>query len=132
MTYPKQNELSLFSGSYVVVSGEVPFHATTLNIGYTYDIGLKFQSYPEKQETLYLYMYHSVYCWAYRENPAGLWLAYYRSYSVMAYSRTNSSHVGETKRFRHAVDSNGDRALSMFDVSTVELLELQWRRSLHR
>ena len=43
----------------------------------------------------------------------------------MASSRADSNQVGGTKRFRHAVDSNGDRAMSMFDVSTVEPLELQ-------
>ena len=38
-----------------------------------------------------------------------------------------------TKRFRHAVDSNGNRAtcMSMFDVSIVEPLEVQCGRSLH-
>ena len=49
-------------------------------------------------------------------------LANYRSYSS---SRADSNQVGGTKRFRHAVDSNGGRAMSIFDVSIVEQLELQ-------
>ena len=56
---------------------------------------------------------------------SGLWLANYCSYSVMASSRADSNHVGGTKRFRPAADSSGDRAISMFDVSTVEQLKLQ-------
>ena len=56
---------------------------------------------------------------------SGLWLVNYHSYSVMASSRADSNQVDGTKRFRHAVDSNGDRAMSMFDVSTVEPLKLQ-------
>ena len=43
----------------------------------------------------------------------------------MASSYADSNQVGETKRFRHAVNSNDDRAMSTFDVSTVEQLELQ-------
>ena len=39
---------------------------------------------------------------------SGLWLVNYHSYSVMASSRADSNQVGGTKRFRHAVDSNGD------------------------
>ena len=52
---------------------------------------------------------------------SGLLLANYHSYSVMAYSRVDSIQVGGTKR---TVDNNGDRAMSMFVVSTVR------RRSL--
>ena len=45
----------------------------------------------------------------------------------MASSRADSNQLGGTKRFRlrHAVDSNGDGMISMFDVRTVESLELQ-------
>ena len=43
----------------------------------------------------------------------------------MASSHADSNQVGGIKRFRNAVNSNGDRAMSMFDVSTVEPLELQ-------
>ena len=38
----------------------------------------------------------------------------------MASSHADSNQVGGTKRFMHAVNSNGGRAMSMFDVSTVE------------
>ena len=48
----------------------------------------------------------------------------------MASSRTDSNQVGGTKCFRHAVDSNGDRVMSMFDVTTVEPLELHYIASI--
>ena len=40
----------------------------------------------------------------------------------MASSSADSNQVGATKRFRHAVDNIGDRAMSMFVVSTVKPL----------
>ena len=56
---------------------------------------------------------------------SGLWLANYHSYSVLATSWASSNRVGGTKRFRHAVDINGDRTMSMFVVSTVKSLDIQ-------
>ena len=56
---------------------------------------------------------------------SGLWIANYRIYSVIGYSRADSNQMDGTKRFRHAVDSNGDRTMSMFDVTIVEPLQLQ-------
>ena len=42
----------------------------------------------------------------------------------MASSGANSNQVGGTKCFRHAVDNNGDRAMSMFVVGTVKPLDV--------
>ena len=51
----------------------------------------------------------------------GLWLDNYHSYSVMASSRADSNQEGGTKLFRHAVDNNGDRTMSIFVVSTLDV-----------